>query len=71
MKQSQTLVEYRDSEDAQSLVFGPFYNTAIASAFASELPKPLKGGFKRYRVTQPFTLNDTSIVRDLIISKRA
>lgn len=70
MKQSTYIVIYKDSSNAQALYFGPFVTIGIASDFSSALPIPLKGGFKKYTVTQPFTHNETSLVTDLIMSGR-
>lgn len=52
------------------MAFGPFVSIGIASEFSKALPEPRKGGVKRYLSTQPFTHNEASTVRDMIIRNR-
>lgn len=70
MKQSQQLVVYKDSHSSQTMYFGPFVDIRFASEFSDSLPTPLKGGFKRYAITQPFTAGDGKVVSDLIMIHR-
>lgn len=70
MKQATFLVNYKDSPDAQELHFGPFVSIQVASDFSSALPKPLKGGYKKYSTLQRFTHNEASTVTDLIMVGR-
>jgi hypothetical protein len=71
MRQSTTLVVYKDSKDAAVRYFGPFINLDFASEFATALPEPLQpGGFKGYRSTQPFTSTETSLATEAILSDR-
>lgn len=70
MKQSQQLVVYKDGPKGQTMIFGPFVDSRTATEFSDQLPQPRKGGFKRYRVTQPFTVHDTKLVTDLIMIQR-
>lgn len=70
MKISQYLVAYKDSPKSHTRYFGPFVSIEVATRFLDELPEPQPGGAKDYRVTQPFTANDTTIIRDLIMDER-
>ena len=70
MKPTQYLVYYKDSPKAVGRYFGPFASIEIANRFLDELPTPLEGGSKGYRLTQPFTSSDTSIIRDLLSQER-
>ena len=70
MKHSTTIVCYKDDADAAELYFGPFVNIQIASQFSEALPRPLKGGYKKYRTLQRFTFNEANIVTDLIQAGR-
>lgn len=70
MKQTSYLVIYKDSPKAHARYFGPFVSIDVATVFMDELPEPLKGGYKDYRITQPFTASDTAIIRDLLASER-
>lgn len=70
MRQSITLVVYKDHKNADVRYFGPFVDIHIASDFAKAIPEPLKGGFKGYRTTQPFTATEASLVSDLILNAR-
>lgn len=71
MKQTQYLVFYKDSPRAQGLYFGPFVSIEAANRFLDQLPTPLHGGHKGYRVTQPFTSSDIDIVNDLLSVERS
>lgn len=70
MKQTAYLVIYKDGPKAHTRYFGPFVSIDVTSRFMDELPMPLKGGYKDYRITQPFTASDTSIIRDLLMTER-
>lgn len=70
MKPSQFMLAYKDSPKAHVMLFGPFIDTRTASEFSEAIPDPQPGGYKRYMVTQPFSVNDTKIVSDLIELKR-
>lgn len=70
MKASAYLVAYKDSPKSHTRYFGPFVSIEVATRFMDELPHPQPGGAKDYRVTQPFTVHDTSIIHDLIMGER-
>jgi hypothetical protein len=66
MKRTTQLVEYRDSEKSQPLLFGPFVSESVADFFRASLPMPLKGGYCRTRVLQPFTAQEGHTVAQII-----
>lgn len=70
MKQSSYIVYYKDSPKANGRYFGPFASIELAGVFLKELPEPLEGGSKGYRITQPHTMSDINIIRGLLGTER-
>lgn len=70
MRQTSTLVVFKDGPESDVRYFGPFVDIVIAQEFAKALVEPLPGGFKGYRSTQPYTSNETSLINDVIKQSR-
>lgn len=66
MKQTSHLVIYKDGPKSDTMIFGPFINRSMAESFSNDLPIPQEGGFRKYRITQPFTHSEARLVRDMI-----
>lgn len=66
MKQTSHLVIYKDGPRSDTMIFGPFVNRSMAESFSNDLPVPQQGGFRKYRITQPFTHSEARLVRDMI-----
>lgn len=71
MRQSSTLVVFKDGPESDVRYFGPFVDIVIAQEFAKALIEPLPGGFKGYRSTQPYTSTETSLINDVIEQSRS
>ncbi len=71
MKKPQYIVIYRDSEQTKSYVFGPFVSQTLADDFKSQLPSPLKGGYKIRKHTEPQTYQDAQRVAFELVKNRA
>lgn len=70
MKAPSHLVSYRDSPDAQTLMFGPFVSESVADFFIAALPEPLKGGYVGVVPLQPFLAHEARTVASIIHRNR-
>jgi hypothetical protein len=70
MKPTQYLAVYKDSEEAQTLYFGPFVSDSVANFFRAALPMPLKGGWARTIPIQPYTAHEAHTVSRGILDRR-
>lgn len=68
---SRYIVIYKDSATARNLYFGSFVSQSYAEHFMDTLPDPLEGGTKTFKSLQPYTHNEDTLARDVILRKRA
>lgn len=71
MKPISYIVEYRDSPEAKERVFGTFASESVADFFRAALPMPLKGGYCRRKMLQPFAAHEAHAIAQTIVRERA
>lgn len=68
--QPQYVIIYKDHATARNRYYGPFVSDSLAEDFMSDLPEPLPGGLKVYKLVSPFTFDEARLASMEIMQSR-